>query len=123
MRAKALGCFWLFFAAVLLCGAADAAEFKLSLPLGLQEQAANIPADNPITAEKVALGKMFFWDKRWSRNGTVACVTCHEPTHGWADPRQFSLRFDGKPTPRHSPTVVNRLFNTQSRIDSWKIED
>ena len=86
-------------------------EFKLKLPLGLQESAAYIPADNPLTAEKIALGKQFFWDKRWSRNGTVACVTCHEPDHGWGDARQFSARFDGKPTPRHSPTLVNRLFS------------
>ena len=86
-------------------------EFKLKLPLGLQESAAYIPADNPLTAEKIALGKQFFWDKRWSRNSTVACVTCHEPDHGWGDARQFSARFDGKPTPRHSPTLVNRLFS------------
>lgn len=97
--------------AVLGAPRADAAEFKLKLPLGLQEQAAYVPDDNPLTAEKIALGKKFFWDKRWSRNGTLACVSCHDPNHGWADPRQFSLRFDGKPTPRHSPTLVNRLFS------------
>jgi cytochrome c peroxidase len=90
---------------------ADAADFKLELPLGLQEQAAFVPDDNPLTPEKIALGKQLFWDKRWSRNGTVACVSCHDPNHGWADPRQFSLRFDGKPTPRHAPTLVNRLFS------------
>jgi cytochrome c peroxidase len=91
--------------------AASAAQSKLKLPLGLQESAAFIPDDNPLTPEKIALGKQFFWDKRWSRNGTVACVTCHEPTHGWGDPRQFSARWDGTPTPRHSPTLVNRLFS------------
>jgi cytochrome c peroxidase len=87
------------------------AEHKLELPLGLQESAAYIPDDNPLTPEKIALGKQFFWDKRWSRNGTVACVTCHEPSHGWSDRRQFSVRFDGKPTPRRAPTLVNRLFS------------
>jgi cytochrome c peroxidase len=91
--------------------AADATEFTLPLPLGLQGQAANIPDDNPITADKVALGKQFFWDKRWSRNGTVACVSCHEPAYGWADRRQFSVRFDGNQTPRRSPTLINRLFS------------
>ena len=45
------------------------ADFKLKLPLGLQEDAAQVPDDNPITAEKVALGKKFFWDKRWSASG------------------------------------------------------
>jgi cytochrome c peroxidase len=91
--------------------AVGAGEFKLRLPLGLQEQAANLPDDNPLTAEKIALGKQLFWDKRWSRNGTLACVSCHDPGHGWADPRPLSVRFDGKPTTRHSPTLVNRLFS------------
>lgn len=95
---------------------AAAGDFKLELPRGLQEQAAYIPDDNPLTPEKIALGKQFFWDKRWSRNGTIACVSCHDPNHGWADPRQVSLRFDGKPTPRHSPTLVNRLF---SDVQQW----
>lgn len=96
---------------VSLAAGAHGAQFKLQMPLGLQEQAANIPEDNPLTPEKIALGKQFFWDKRWSRNGTVACVSCHDPNHGWADPRQFSIRFDGKPTSRHAPTLINRLFS------------
>jgi cytochrome c peroxidase len=95
-----------------LADVAGAAEFKLELPLGLQESAANIPDDNPLTPEKIALGKQLFWDKRWSKNATVACVSCHLPDHAWADPRQFSTRFDGGPTPRHSPTVINRLFSS-----------
>jgi cytochrome c peroxidase len=89
----------------------QAAEFKLALPAGLQEQAARVPADNPITPEKIALGKKFFWDKRWSISGTVACVSCHQPDHGWSDPQQFSTNFAGKPTGRHAPTLVNRLFS------------
>lgn len=101
----------LVLALTIVAAGVHGAEFKLKLPLGLQESAAYIPDDNPLTLEKIALGKQFFWDKRWSRNGTVACVTCHEPSHGWGDPRQFSLRFDGKPTPRHAPTLVNRLFS------------
>ncbi|MGH8058205.1 MAG: cytochrome-c peroxidase, partial [Candidatus Entotheonellia bacterium] len=100
---------------LVLVAAAQGTEYKLSLPLGLQEQAAYIPEDNPLTAEKVALGKQFFWDTRWSRNGTVACVSCHDPNHAWGDPRQFSLRFDGKPTPRHSPTLINRLFSDRQQ--------
>src|SRR6266849_3595126 len=40
-----------------------------------------------------------------------ACVSCHRPDHGWSDPRTFSTDFAGKPTPRHAPTIVNRLFS------------
>src|SRR5439155_17641168 len=91
--------------------AGEGTEQKLKLPLGLQEQAAFIPDDNPPTPEKVALGKQFFWDKRWSRSGAVACVSCHQPDHGWTDPQRFSTNFEGKPTPRRAPTIVNRLFS------------
>jgi cytochrome c peroxidase len=91
--------------------AGQGAERALTLPLGLQEQAAFIPEDNPPTPEKVALGKQFFWDTRWSKSGTVACVSCHQPTHGWTDPQPFSTNFEGKPTSRRAPTLVNRLFS------------
>jgi cytochrome c peroxidase len=107
---------WHFvLAAGLGAGGADAAELAIALPLGLQSQAAYVPDDNPLTPEKIALGKQLFWDKRWSRTGTVACVSCHDPNHGWGDPRPFSLRFDGKPTARHSPTLVNRLFSVEQQ--------
>ena len=96
---------------LLLAAVAHGAEYKLKMPPGLQEQAAYIPGDNPLTPEKIAFGKQLFWDKRWSFSGTVACVSCHPPGHGWSDPLQFSTHANGKPTPRHSPTIVNRLFS------------
>jgi cytochrome c peroxidase len=82
----------------LLASAAEAADVTRRLPLGLEEQAAWVPEDNPMTAEKIALGRQL-----------------HDPKHGWADPRRFSLRFDGNPTPRHSPTLVNRLFSVEQQ--------
>jgi len=87
------------------------AQGKPKLPLGLDADSAFVPADNSMTPERIALGKKFFWDKRWSISGTVACVSCHRPEHGWSDPSQFSINFAGKPTPRHSPTIENRLFS------------
>ena len=96
---------------MLLSAGSVAAQGKPKLPLGLDADSAFVPADNPMTPEKIALGKKFFWDTRWSISGTVACVSCHRPEHGWSDPRQFSITFAGKPTPRHSPTIENRLFS------------
>src|SRR5215467_11636735 len=100
-------------ALALLPGWSTAAERALTLPAGLQEDAAQIPDDNPITPAKIALGKKFFWDKRWSASGTVACVSCHRPDHGWSDSRPFSTDFAGHPSPRHTPTIINRLFSDQ----------
>lgn len=92
-------------------GAGEASAYWLPLPLGLQAQASYIPDDNPLTAAKIALGKQFFWDTRWSSSGTVACVSCHQPQHGWSDPRPFSISAAGQPTRRHAPTIINRLFS------------
>jgi cytochrome c peroxidase len=103
---------WLGAAAILALLTAAASAQPLRVPLGLDAKALLIPDDNPITPEKVELGKQIFFDVRWSRSKTVACVSCHLPEHGWADPRRFSIRADGKPTPRHSPTVLNRAFST-----------
>jgi len=110
-------------AIVVLLGSdwSSAADFGLKLPNGLQEDAAQIPDDNPITPEKVALGKKFFWDTRWSASGKVACVSCHRPDHGWSDPRRFSTDFAGKPTPRHAPTIVNRLFSDQQHWSGLRV--
>jgi cytochrome c peroxidase len=88
----------------------------LPLPLGLQEQTLIIPEHNPLTAEKIALGKQIFFDSRWSKNQTVSCATCHSPQHGWSDPRPLSIDHDGKPTRRHAPTIINRAF---SRVEGW----
>ena len=88
----------------------------LQIPLGLVARFAAVPADNPRTAAKIALGKQLFWDPRWSTTGTVACVSCHQPEHGWSDPQRFSFDHAGKPTTRHTPTLINRLF---SQTQGW----
>ena len=75
---RALWIVTMFLAALILPATTTATALKLALPLGLQEDAAWIPEDNLLTAEKIALGKQLFWDRRWSRNGTVACVSCHD---------------------------------------------
>ena len=102
---------WVAFLLIFVALHAHAAEQKLQLPLGLQEEAAYRPEENPPTPEKIALGKQLFWDRRWSSSGTVACVSCHPPDHGWSDPAPFSTNFAGTPAPRHTPTIVNRLFS------------
>ena len=95
---------------------AQGALDTLQLPLGLSARFASMPPENPLTPAKVALGQQLFWDRRWSKTGTVACVTCHRPDHGWSDPRQFSLDHAGQPTARHSSTIINRLF---SEVQGW----
>src|SRR5437763_1003648 len=66
-----------------------------------------VPADNPITPDKAALGKKLFLDTRLSKTGMMSCESCHMPDKGWADGKQFSARFDGSMNTRHTPTLYN----------------
>jgi len=82
-----------------------------NLPLGLDEGSVNIPADNPLTAEKIDLGWHLYYDKRLSKDGTIACVTCHTPEHGWSDGKPLMVGIGNQVGGRNSPTILNRLFS------------
>ena len=72
---------------------------------------APVPNDNVLTVEKVKLGRMLFYDKRMSRNGTIACGSCHLQSNAFSDPRQFSLGVDNLPGKRQAMSAVNLVWN------------
>jgi cytochrome c peroxidase len=74
-------------------------------PAGLPDTPS--PEHNPTTPEKVALGKLLFFDKRLSRDKSMACSSCHMPDRGWADGKERSMTVDGKPNLRHTPSLYN----------------
>jgi cytochrome c peroxidase len=89
-------------------------------------QSVKAPPDNQLTAEKIALGKLLFWDPILSGNRDVACATCHHPSNAYAEGRDLSIGVNGVgygrnrrfQTPnsipfvkRNSPTMVNVGFN------------
>ena len=59
---------------------------SLVIPLGL-DLYMPVPEENPLTAEKIELGRRLFNDRRLSRDGTIACVTCHDPARAFSDGR------------------------------------
>lgn len=69
-------------------------------------------ADNPDAA---LLGQKFFFDFRFSQNGTIACSTCHSPFYAFADIESTSFA-TGRGT-RNTPTVLNAAYNT------WQLWD
>jgi cytochrome c peroxidase len=92
---------------VLTLGAGEPVE--VALPAGVFPP--EVPADNPVTAERVALGRKLYFDTRLSTDGTVACASCHAPAHGWADPRgATSPGVGGAVGARNAPTVLNAAF-------------
>jgi cytochrome c peroxidase len=73
-------------------------------------ETAPAPADNPTTAEKVELGRMLYFDPRFSHTGTVSCNSCHNLMLGGDDNRPVSMGVHGKTGGRSSPTVWNAAF-------------
>jgi cytochrome c peroxidase len=67
----------------------------------------DIPADNPLTVEGVALGRYLFWEKKLSGDNTQSCGTCHLPEHGFSDPNQFSTGITGAIGNRQSMALIN----------------
>lgn len=83
-------------------------DFELSDGFQQIDPAAdNMPENNISTYEGVELGRHLFYDKRLSKNNTIACNSCHQQEHGFSDPRQFSEGFDGSLGSRNSMTLVN----------------
>src|SRR5574337_1633257 len=99
--------------------------YKLTLPLGLQEEAAYIPPDNPLTAEKIELGRQLYFDGRLSADGTVSCASCHAPDKGFSDGRPTSTGIKGQVGGRNAPVTINRLFSQEQFWDgrSPSLED
>jgi cytochrome c peroxidase len=89
---------------------AGAQTLQLPVPEGVLPP--EVPADNPPTQAKVALGRKLYFDTRISTDGSVACATCHDPRHGFADPRgkPTSAGIGGALGTRNAPTVLNAAF-------------
>jgi cytochrome c peroxidase len=89
--------------------AAPRSQGQVGVPLDATR--ALVPADNPQTPEKIALGQRLFFDGRLSEDGTVACSTCHDPARAFTDRRPTSIGYKGRTGQRNAPTVLNALYN------------
>ena len=91
------------------------AATALVIPLGL-DLYIPIPEANPITPEKVTLGRQLFFDTRLSRDETKSCASCHEPDRAFADERAVAVGIGNRPGRRNAPTLVNRGYG---RLFFW----
>lgn len=82
----------------------------LVIPLGLP--AVPWPADNPYSEKKANLGKLLYFDKRLSADGTVACATCHTLHDAFTDHLPVSTGIEGRHGTRNAPTVINAAYLT-----------
>jgi len=93
-----------------LCAAFAMGVAAAETPLGLPD--VPVPADNPQTPEKIALGSRLFNDVRFSSTGAVSCATCHVAETAFTDsPRSVSEGINKLTGTRNAPTVVNAAYN------------
>ena len=85
-------------------------------PLGL-DLYRPVPEDNPLTREKVSMGRRLFFDKRLSRDRTIACGTCHDPGHAFTDGRKVAVGVQGRTGTRNVPVLVNRVYGKSFFLD------
>jgi len=82
---------------------------RVSIPAGL-DAFLPVPEGNPLTPQKVALGKNLFFDARLSRDGTVSCATCHRPDYAFADAHPLAVGIGGQVGERRTPRIANRAY-------------
>jgi len=76
-----------------------------------------VPPHNQMTPQRVELGKRLFFDTRLSKDGTVACATCHDVTRGFTDQRKTSEGIGGALGQRNSPTTMNAFLMNPQFLD------
>ena len=91
-----------------LAGGTDS-HYQLRVPLGLDEYVP-IPDENPLTAQKVKLGKQLFFDKRLSRDGTIACASCHLQERALTNGERVAIGIQGRQGLRNVPAIFNRAY-------------
>src|SRR5262245_49019659 len=95
--------------AVLAAGIVRAdTPYDLGLPSWVPEP--RIPEDNPLTWEKVELGRFLFYDKRLSGNQTQACASCHQQAKAFTDGLPQAIGSTGQMTPRSAMSLVNVAY-------------
>ena len=82
--------------------------YEWSLPPGIP--APPVPADNPMTASKVALGRRLFYDELLSINGAMSCASCHMQALAFTDGRPRSIGATGDVHPRSAMSLVNVAY-------------
>jgi len=90
----------------------DSGAFNASYFVNFEEQA--------MTSQRVALGKMLFFNPILSNNSGRTCATCHQPDKAFTDgePKSFAVGFNGVRISRNAPTLLNASFQAVQFADS-----
>lgn len=98
----------LFLGLLVARTAAGQQTFPWELPKGVP--APRVPADSPMTPERVELGRHLFYDTRLSGNGTQACAACHRQELAFTDGRALAVGSTGETHPRSAMSLINSAY-------------
>jgi cytochrome c peroxidase len=84
--------------------------YQWNLPHGFPPP--RVPADNPMTRQKVTLGWYLFYDMRLSANQTQSCASCHEQARAFTDGKPVAVGSTRQAHPRNAMSVVNVAYNS-----------
>ena len=118
---------WLVAACLLgACRAAPQTELHLEAPPRGLSPILPVPDDNPLTRQRIELGRMLFSDKALSRDGTLACISCHDPSRAFTDGRERAVGIDGRVGRRNAPSLLNvgyaRSLFWDGRVESLEAQ-
>ena len=83
-------------------------DYVWDLPTGFPMP--KVPADNPMSIAKVALGRRLFYDRRLSSDGTFSCATCHDQERAFTDGKARPAGVTGERHPRSSMSLANIVY-------------
>lgn len=95
--------------AIALNQAISAPSYDWNLPAKLPKPV--VPADNPMTTEKVELGRYLFYEKRLSITGQHSCASCHDQKRAFSDSNSIAIGATGEKHPRNSMSLANVAYN------------
>jgi cytochrome c peroxidase len=95
------------------------------LPRGFPTPA--VPADNPMSDAKVALGRRLFFEPRLSVNGRYSCASCHDPARSFSDGRRVAVGASGQALPHNALALVNVAYTlsfgwTRRHVNSLEVQ-
>ncbi len=90
--------------------ASTAKPYRLEIPATFPQP--NLPLDNPLTEEGVALGRRLFFDPMLSKGGVQSCATCHDPTKAFTDGRAVSVGAEGRNGARSAMPLFNLAWKS-----------
>ncbi len=104
---------FLTFTSILLCCSAVYKivenPYELKVPEGFPQP--NIPEDNQLTADRIALGKKLFYDTILSADKTLSCASCHAQTLAFSDGKKLSAGFHNALSDRNSMPLINLAWS------------